>query len=273
MTGRWTADVLVIFRITGDLAQRMTFPVVGVANTDLTVAQLADLARKALEAKEPVIEVEYLRYANFAMAELWHRDSVAVIQITMAQQIGVADRGSFYDQVGALRDVVQNHLLQVLALVAMDPPVGPGADDLRDKKAEVLRAMPAAVSCPIPPARWRTRSCCVSTPTPGCGCHCRHWARTAPGAGYRWTPRSPTSSVNPWAPVRAAAARRAHRRRPVLRPGGRGGAELAHRPTAAVLPAAGPPIPGSIHVVQRPRLDAAANSPVIHMPGSCHDSR
>jgi glucose-6-phosphate 1-dehydrogenase len=160
MTGRWTADALVIFGITGDLAQRMTFPVVGVANTDLTVAQLADLARKALEAKEPVIEVEYLRYANFAMAELWHRDSVAVIQITMAQQIGVADRGSFYDQVGALRDVVQNHLLQVLALVAMDPPVGPGADDLRDKKAEVLRAMPAAVSCPIRrpfPARSRPR--------------------------------------------------------------------------------------------------------------------
>ena len=94
--------------------------------------------------KEPVIEVEYLRFGNSAMAELWNRDSVAAIQITMTEQIGVGDRGGFYDRAGALRDVVQNHLLQVLALVAMDPPVGPDADDLRDKKAELLRAIPAA---------------------------------------------------------------------------------------------------------------------------------
>jgi glucose-6-phosphate 1-dehydrogenase len=93
--------------------------------------------------KEPVIEIEYLRFANFAMAQLWHRDSVAAIQITMAETLGVDDRGRFYDQVGTLRDVVQNHLLQVLALVAMDPPVASDADELRDKKAEVLKAMPA----------------------------------------------------------------------------------------------------------------------------------
>ena len=61
----------------------------------------------------------------------------------MAEDFGVEDRGKFYDAVGALRDVVQNHLLQVLALVAMEPPVGPSADDLNDKKAEVFRAMPA----------------------------------------------------------------------------------------------------------------------------------
>ena len=62
----------------------------------------------------------------------------------MAEDFGVEDRGEFYDPVGALRDVVQNHLLQVLALVAMEPPSGAGADDLRDKKAEVLKAIPAA---------------------------------------------------------------------------------------------------------------------------------
>src|SRR5258708_23340933 len=62
----------------------------------------------------------------------------------MAEDFGVEDRGSFYDPVGALRDVVQNHLLQVLSLVAMEPPVGPSADDLRDKKAEVFRSMPDA---------------------------------------------------------------------------------------------------------------------------------
>ncbi len=94
--------------------------------------------------KEPVIEIEYLRFANFAMAELWHRTSVEAIQITMAENFGVAGRGRFYDRVGALRDVVQNHLLQVLALVAMDPPIGASADELRDKQVEVLKTMPPA---------------------------------------------------------------------------------------------------------------------------------
>ena len=92
--------------------------------------------------KEPVIGLEYLRFANFALAELWDRKSVACVQITMAEDFGVEGRGAFYDSVGALRDVVQNHLLQVLALVAMDPPAGGSADDMRDKKAEVFRAMP-----------------------------------------------------------------------------------------------------------------------------------
>jgi glucose-6-phosphate 1-dehydrogenase len=88
-----------------------------------------------------VIEIEYLRFANVAMADLWQRVSVEAIQITMAEDFGVGDRGRFYDTTGALRDVVQNHVLQVLALVAMEPPVGPSADDLRDKKAEALKAV------------------------------------------------------------------------------------------------------------------------------------
>ena len=74
--------------------------------------------------KQPVVELEYLRFANQALARLWDRDSVSEIHITMAENFGVEDRGKFYDAVGALRDVVQNHLLQVLALVAMEPPVG-----------------------------------------------------------------------------------------------------------------------------------------------------
>ena len=92
--------------------------------------------------KEPVIEIEYLRFANFAMAELWHRTSVKAIQVTMAEDFGVDDRGRYYDAVGALRDVAQNHLLQVLALISMDPPIGPSADELRDKMVEVLKTMP-----------------------------------------------------------------------------------------------------------------------------------
>ncbi|MGI8760787.1 MAG: glucose-6-phosphate dehydrogenase [Jatrophihabitantaceae bacterium] len=94
--------------------------------------------------KEPVIELEYLRFANLALAEIWDRRSVSCVQITMAENFGVEERGSFYDAVGALRDVVQNHLLQVLALVAMEPPAGAGGDELRDKNAEVFRAIPAA---------------------------------------------------------------------------------------------------------------------------------
>lgn len=95
-------------------------------------------------AKEPVIDIAYLRFANYALAELWDRRNVSAIQITMAENFGVEDRGRFYDSVGALRDVVQNHLLQVLALVTMDAPSGASASDVQDKKVEVFRSMPAA---------------------------------------------------------------------------------------------------------------------------------
>ena len=94
--------------------------------------------------KEPVLDIQYIRFANELFEPVWNRDHISCIQITMAENFGVADRGAFYDPVGALRDVVQNHLLQVLSLVAMEPPVGKTADDLRDKKVEVFRAIPDA---------------------------------------------------------------------------------------------------------------------------------
>jgi glucose-6-phosphate 1-dehydrogenase len=93
--------------------------------------------------KEPVVELEYLRFGNLALVELWNRHVISEIQITMAENFGVDDRGKFYDGVGALRDVVQNHLLQVLAGLTMEPPVGPGADDVNDRKSDIFRAMPA----------------------------------------------------------------------------------------------------------------------------------
>ena len=93
--------------------------------------------------KEPVVELEYLRFGNLALVELWHRHVISEIQITMAENFGVDDRGKFYDGVGALRDVVQNHLLQVLAGLTMEPPIGPGADDVNDRKSDIFRAMPA----------------------------------------------------------------------------------------------------------------------------------
>jgi glucose-6-phosphate 1-dehydrogenase len=92
--------------------------------------------------KEPVQDIMYLRFANALFEPIWNREHVASIQITMAEDFGVEDRGPFYDPVGATRDVVQNHLLQVLALVAMEPPSG-DHDAIPRRREDVFRAMPA----------------------------------------------------------------------------------------------------------------------------------
>ena len=93
--------------------------------------------------KEPAMDIMFLRFANTIFEPLWNRDRIASVQITMAENFGVEDRGSFYDSVGALRDVVQNHLLQLIGLIAAEPPSTADADGLRDKRVEVFRAIPS----------------------------------------------------------------------------------------------------------------------------------
>ena len=91
--------------------------------------------------KEPVQNILYTRFANSMFEPIWNRDHVRSIQITMAEAFGVQDRGKFYDETGAVRDVVQNHLLQVLAHLTMDPPTGEEHEAVRDQKSALLKAV------------------------------------------------------------------------------------------------------------------------------------
>lgn len=91
--------------------------------------------------KEPVQNIIYSRFANPVFEPIWNRTYVQSIQITMAEEFGVDDRGRFYDATGAIRDVLQNHLLQVLAVLTMDPPTGEAAEAERDQRASLLKAV------------------------------------------------------------------------------------------------------------------------------------
>jgi glucose-6-phosphate 1-dehydrogenase len=91
--------------------------------------------------KEPVQNILYTRFANLFLEPIWTRTFVKSVQITMAENFGVQGRGRFYEEAGAIRDVIQNHLLQVLACVAMDPPTGEDHDAIRDEKARLLKAV------------------------------------------------------------------------------------------------------------------------------------
>jgi glucose-6-phosphate 1-dehydrogenase len=91
--------------------------------------------------KEPVQNLLYLRFANALLEPVWNARHVRQVQITMAEDLGVQGRGAFYEEVGAIRDVLQNHLLQVLALLTMDPPAGHGRDPVRHEHTRLLRAV------------------------------------------------------------------------------------------------------------------------------------
>jgi glucose-6-phosphate 1-dehydrogenase len=89
-------------------------------------------------------EILYLRFANVMLEPVWNRHHIACVQLTMAERFGVQDRGHFYDPVGALRDVVVNHLMQIVAIAAMEAPSAPDPTTIKDAKLAVFRAMPDA---------------------------------------------------------------------------------------------------------------------------------
>ena len=92
--------------------------------------------------KRPVHNMIFFRFENSILESFWNRNQIESVQITMAEDFGVQGRGAFYDQTGTIRDVVQNHLFQVLANLAMEPPVRTDSESMRDEKVKVLKSIP-----------------------------------------------------------------------------------------------------------------------------------
>ena len=91
--------------------------------------------------KEPVQNIYYTRFANSILEPIWNRNYIASVQITMAEEFGMGGRGKFYEEAGAIRDVLQNHLLEIVAYLAMDPSTGDDPEAIREESARLLRAV------------------------------------------------------------------------------------------------------------------------------------
>jgi len=108
--------------------------------------------------KETVQNILALRFANALFEPVWNQRYIDHVQITVAEQVGVEHRGAYYEHAGALRDMIQNHLMQILALIAMEPMVSFDADEIRNKKVDVLRAIRPIPRSPGPgPGAGRAR--------------------------------------------------------------------------------------------------------------------
>ena len=105
--------------------------------------------------KRPVQNMVFFRFANVFLESFWNREYIKSVQITMAEDFGVQGRGALFDQLGTVRDVVQNHLFQVLANLAMEPPARSDSESLRDEKAKVLKSIPPIVHKDIVRGQFR----------------------------------------------------------------------------------------------------------------------